>query len=185
MQARAALSTPVISEGYRKGDTITVKWSKLAGVTGYQLRYSNSEDMNDPVKIKIKGRKNKTTTVEKADTSLNYYIQIRAYKVSDGVTTVSRWSNKICVLGWDEEAEFAGNSKIHSDGACIYYANGENANGITVCVNAGHGTSGGNKVKTLCHPDGSLKVTGGSTAKGAKEAAADRKSTRLNSSHQV
>lgn len=34
----------------------------------------------------------------------------------------------------------------------------------TVCVNAGHGTKGGESVKTLCHPDGSSKVTGGSTS---------------------
>ena len=39
-------------------------------------------------------------------------------------------------------------------------------------MNAGHGTAGGAKVKTLCHPDGSAKTTGGSTAAGATEAAA-------------
>ena len=39
-------------------------------------------------------------------------------------------------------------------------------------LGAGHGTEGGAKVKTLCHPDGSEKVTGGSTAAGATEAAA-------------
>ena len=44
--------------------------------------------------------------------------------------------------------------------------------GIIIGVNAGHGTAGGAKVKTLCHPDGSAKVTGGSTAAGATEAAA-------------
>ena len=34
-------------------------------------------------------------------------------------------------------------------------------------MNAGHGTSGGASVKTQCHPDGSPKTTGGSTAQGA------------------
>ena len=38
--------------------------------------------------------------------------------------------------------------------------------------NAGHGTKGGASVKTQCHPDGSPKVTGGTTGAGAVTAAA-------------
>ena len=41
-----------------------------------------------------------------------------------------------------------------------------------VCVNAGHGTNGGGSVKTQCHPDGSAKVTGGTTGAGATSAVA-------------
>ena len=52
------------------------------------------------------------------------------------------------------------------------YKASENRNGIVVGVNAGHGTSGGSSVKTLCHPDGSAKTTGGSTAAGATKATA-------------
>ena len=40
------------------------------------------------------------------------------------------------------------------------------------CVNAGHGTKGGGSVKTQCHPDGSAKVTGGTTNAGAVTAVA-------------
>ena len=55
----------------------------------------------------------------------------------------------------------------------LYLASEESGRkGIVIGVNAGHGTAGGAKVKTLCHPDGSAKVTGGSTAAGAMEAAA-------------
>lgn len=32
-------------------------------------------------------------------------------------------------------------------------------------MNAGHGTSGGSSVKTQCHPDGTPKVTGGTTGR--------------------
>lgn len=39
-------------------------------------------------------------------------------------------------------------------------------------MNAGHGTSGGGSVKTKCHPDGTPKVTGGTTGAGATEAIA-------------
>lgn len=52
------------------------------------------------------------------------------------------------------------------------YKASENRKGIVVGVNAGHGTSGGSSAKTLCHPDGSAKTTGGSTAAGATKATA-------------
>lgn len=66
-------------------------------------------------------------------------------------------------------AEFA---KITSGAAILYRSEAVNRKGITVCVNAGHGTSGGASVKTLCHPDGTPKVTGGTTGAGATTAVA-------------
>ena len=70
------------------------------------------------------------------------------------------------------EYTYSSFSKINS-GNAIYYHNGSAARkGKTVCVNAGHGTKGGSAVKTQCHPDGSAKVTGGTTASGAVTAVA-------------
>lgn len=66
-------------------------------------------------------------------------------------------------------AEF---SKINSGAAVLYRSESASPKGITVCVNAGHGTKGGASVKTLCHPDGTPKVTGGTTGAGATSAAA-------------
>lgn len=66
----------------------------------------------------------------------------------------------------DPSWKYAGNSKINSGYAVLYKAE-NNRKDITVCVNAGHGTKGGSSVKTLCHPDGTAKVTGGTTAEGA------------------
>ena len=77
--------------------------------------------------------------------------------------------------GW----EFGGNSKINSGTATLYYATGSNKKGKTVCVNAGHGTKGGESVKTLCHPDGTKKVTGGSTAAGNTTATAVSSGTTM------
>ena len=57
-------------------------------------------------------------------------------------------------------AEF---SKINSGAAVLYRSEAASPKGITVCVNAGHGTKGGASVKTQCHPDGTPKVTGGTT----------------------
>lgn len=71
----------------------------------------------------------------------------------------------------DEAWGYAGFSEIHTESATLTHAT-ISPRGITVCVNAGHGTEGGELVKTLCHPDGSPKVTGGSTGEGATYAAA-------------
>lgn len=72
----------------------------------------------------------------------------------------------------DSTWEYADHSKINTGAAVLYLASEESGRkGIVIGVNAGHGTAGGAKVKTLCHPDGSAKVTGGSTAAGAMEAA--------------
>ena len=73
----------------------------------------------------------------------------------------------------DPNWEYADHSEINTGAAVLYLASEESGRkGIVIGVNAGHGTAGGAKVKTLCHPDGSAKVTGGSTAAGATEAAA-------------
>lgn len=72
----------------------------------------------------------------------------------------------------DSSWKYAEFSKINSGSATMYRSDSANRKGITVCVNAGHGTKGGSSVKTLCHPDGSPKVTGGTTGAGATSAVA-------------
>ena len=72
----------------------------------------------------------------------------------------------------DPSWKYAEFSKISSGTATLYQASEGSRQGIVVCVNAGHGTSGGSSVKTLCHPDGTPKVTGGTTSAGATSAVA-------------
>ncbi len=72
----------------------------------------------------------------------------------------------------DPDWTYAGYSKINSGAAKMYKSTAASRYNIVVCVNAGHGTSGGGSVKTQCHPDGTPKVTGGSTAAGEISAAA-------------
>lgn len=84
----------------------------------------------------------------------------------------SPFVDKTWEVGLNSEYTYASFSKINS-GKAIYYQNGsENRKGKTVCINAGHGTKGGESVKTQCHPDGTPKVTGGTTGAGATSAAA-------------
>ena len=68
--------------------------------------------------------------------------------------------------------EYASFSAIHTDSVKLYYSKATPRKNKTVCVNAGHGTKDGDQQFTLCHPDGSPKVTGGSTAAGATQATA-------------
>ena len=63
-------------------------------------------------------------------------------------------------------------SVINSGTAKLYYSHAAAPKDITVCINAGHGTRGGSNVKTQCHPDGTPKVTGGTTAAGETRAVA-------------
>ena len=73
-------------------------------------------------------------------------------------------------IGLESTWKYAEYSKIN-DGKAVLYSPKNNKK-VTIAINAGHGTKGGERIKTLCHPDGSPKTTGGSTAKGAIEATA-------------
>ena len=72
----------------------------------------------------------------------------------------------------DPSWQYADFSKINSGAAVLYRSQADRRKGKTICVNAGHGTQGGSSVKTLCHPDGTPKVTGGTTSAGATSAVA-------------
>ena len=73
---------------------------------------------------------------------------------------------KVDEVNMDHAWRFADCAAIKSGSARLYRATGNRRN-VTVGVNAGHGTDGGQSVKTYCHPDRSPKVTGGTTAAGA------------------
>lgn len=92
-----------------------------------------------------------------------------AEETAAAVSTDSSVSGEV---GINPEWKYAGFSKINSGKAVLYRAEGNNRKNKVVCVNAGHGTKGGSSVKTQCHPDGTPKVTGGSTAAGAVTATA-------------
>jgi N-acetylmuramoyl-L-alanine amidase len=75
-------------------------------------------------------------------------------------------------IKWNADWKYASFSKINSDSVTLYKTASSSAKNKTIAINAGHGTKGGTSVKTQCHPDGSAKVSGGSTAKGATMATA-------------
>lgn len=73
---------------------------------------------------------------------------------------------EISLKGTEEFFEF---TKINS-GKSVLYTPTKNKKNITVAINAGHGTEGGTREKTFCHPDKSPKYISGSLSQGAREA---------------
>lgn len=71
----------------------------------------------------------------------------------------------------DKKWKYADHAKITS-GYAVFYKAKKNRKGIIVGINAGHGTGNVGSTKTLCHPDGSPKVTGGTTRAGSTNAIA-------------
>ena len=91
----SAIATTAITSLKTNNKTITVKWKKKTGITGYQIQYStNSKFKKNNKKIKIKNSK----TVSKKITGLNptqkYYVRIRTYKGKK----YSSWSKKKCII---------------------------------------------------------------------------------------
>lgn len=75
-------------------------------------------------------------------------------------------------ISLDPSWKYAEYSKIHTGAAVKYRSEASERKEKTICINAGHGTKGGSSVKTQCHPDGTPKVTGGTTGAGAVNAVA-------------
>lgn len=89
-------------------------------------------------------------------------------EVSENVSAGTETSE----IGLNPDWKYAGFAKITSGKAILYRSQAADRKGRIVCVNAGHGTKGGSGVKTQCHPDGTPKVTGGTTSAGATTAVA-------------
>lgn len=71
-------------------------------------------------------------------------------------------------ISLDSSWEYASYSKINSGAATYYVSTAQTKKNICITVNAGHGCSGGDSVKTQSHPDGTGKYTSGTTAQGEK-----------------
>ena len=71
----------------------------------------------------------------------------------------------------DPEWEWSSLSEINDGCAVLYFAPAERKD-IVIGVNAGHGTIGGEYVKTYCHPDKTPKLTNGTNPAGSLKATA-------------
>lgn len=75
-----------------KTKKIKLTWKKIKGAKGYQVRYATNKKFK---KAKIKTiKKNKTNVVLKKLKKKKYFVQVRAYKVSNGKKVVGKWSKR-------------------------------------------------------------------------------------------
>lgn len=78
---------------------ITLKWNKLAGVSGYEIQISNKRNFKQKQSYSLK--KSKTQKVikkykgKKLELGKAYYVRIRTFKNNDGTKVYGSWSDRI------------------------------------------------------------------------------------------
>ncbi len=163
------------------------EWSRVSagGVNGYvATRYLTSSETNGAgAEEEFRNIKHDNDAVSVSGQNIKVVIDIEGKEAISDMRVprvegelLEKIETTYAGAAWAVEMKadylYAGNSKINTGKAIFYQSNSGKQKGKTVCVNAGHGTKGGSSVKTLCHPDGSAKVTSGTTAVGATTAVA-------------
>ena len=73
--------------------SITILWSKTAGVKGYQIQLATDKKFKKNKKIvTIKKQKTTKTTVKKLKSKKKYFVRVRTYKTVNGKKVYSSWS---------------------------------------------------------------------------------------------
>lgn len=88
-----------VSKLYKGKKSFRVKWKKQSSkmsksrITGYQIQYSTSKTFASGNKtVKVKGYKSTSKTIKKLKKKKKYYVRIRTYRKTGGVTCYSAWS---------------------------------------------------------------------------------------------
>lgn len=82
----------------KKSKTITIRWKKISGVKGYQLKYSTNKKFKNAKAVTRKGRK---ATLKKLKAGKKYYIRVRGYKLdSAGKRVYGKYSKKMTWRMW-------------------------------------------------------------------------------------
>ena len=84
--------TKLTSVKSAKTGQLTIKWSKNAAVTGYQVQYATSSKFTGAKTLNIKSNKTVTSTLSKLKEKQKYYVRIRTYKTVGKVNYYSAWS---------------------------------------------------------------------------------------------
>lgn len=182
----AAASAGVTASSQTAENTVPETVAPISFETRDETVYITKDDVNirkEAVNGEVLGKANTGDSFHRTGYSTGWsrieYNGGTAYISSDYTTKEVVEKKTSEAVAFNTAWEFGGNSKINSGSATLYYAAGQNKKGKTICVNAGHGTKGGSSVKTLCHPDGTPKVTGGSTAAGSTTATAVSSGTTM------
>lgn len=178
--AVAALMTAGMSQTALAGETVYVKATSLRYRTSAQIKNDNIVgNLTYGQKVEKVSSSNGWTTIllngKKYYVSSQYVTATKPAASSGGAVSaasVSEQTSGGTAIALSSNYKYAEFSKINSGSAVLYRTTAANKKNKVICVNAGHGTKGGGNAKTQCHPDGSAKVTGGTTGAGATSAVA-------------
>ena len=91
------LNSPTLPKGTNIALTaakkaFTAKWTKVAGVTGYQVQYSTNAKFSKAITKTVKGASKYSLAVKSLKGGAKYYVRIRTYKTIGGKNYFSTWS---------------------------------------------------------------------------------------------
>ena len=101
---------PRITAWSPKVKAVALRWTKVSGAKGYQVRLYSSATLKKVVKTKLSTRT--TCTVSGLKTGSFYYARVRAYKVKNGKRIYGAWSPKVLVRTKVAKSLFGSGSSI-------------------------------------------------------------------------
>ena len=81
-----------VSNSYK---TITVKWNKAEGASGYQIMWSTTSTFTSNYKSVKVGASSRSTKLSTARSGGSYYVRVRAFRKSESGNAYSPWSDSI------------------------------------------------------------------------------------------
>ena len=84
--------TAVTSLTSPKTKRMKVKYNKVAGVTGYKVKYSLNKSFSSSKTVTVKGANSTSKTIKSLKKGKTYYVKVRAYKTVNGTNYYSTYS---------------------------------------------------------------------------------------------
>lgn len=76
---------------------VKLKWNKVSGAKGYQIKYSTKSNLSSAKTITVSDAKAVSKTISNLSSKKTYYIKVRAYKQLDNSKYYGLWSSTIKV----------------------------------------------------------------------------------------
>ena len=74
--------------------SLTIKWSKVKGVSGYEIQVATDKNFKKNKKsILVKKQKTTSAKIKKLKSKKKYYVRVRTYKVVGRKKVYSSWIN--------------------------------------------------------------------------------------------
>lgn len=92
---RVSLRSVMIKRSFFK-KTITLKWKKLSGISGYEIQYATKANFKNK-KIKTISKKKSSVTIKLPSVNKKYYVRMCAYKKVKGKKVYGKYTSKYVV----------------------------------------------------------------------------------------